>query len=60
MKDKNIRICVECGKERDTGIENRLSVNFNRIDKCMDCLISKCSFKFATTRITLDEIDSLN
>jgi hypothetical protein len=53
---KVIRLCVECGKRHDTGIENKITGEFNRIEKCIDCLMSKCSFKFETHQITLDEV----
>jgi len=54
---KVIRLCVECGKRHDTGIENKITGEFNRIEKCIDCLMSKCSFKFETHQITLDDIE---
>lgn len=56
MQAKPIRLCVECGKQHDTGIENTLTGEFNRIDKCINCLMSKCSFKFETRQITLDDL----
>lgn len=57
MKEKPIRLCIECGKQHDTGVENKMTGEFNRIDKCIDCLMSKCSFKFETRQITLDDLE---
>lgn len=59
MKAKPIRLCVECGKQHDTGVENKLTGDFNRIGKCIDCLISKCSFKFESRQITLDDLQPM-
>ncbi len=42
MQIKQIRLCVECGKQHDTGVENKSEGTFERIDKCIDCLMSKC------------------
>lgn len=54
-----IRLCVECGKHHDTGVEDRITGTFDRIDKCIDCLMSKCSFKFEETQVTLDETKNM-
>jgi hypothetical protein len=59
MEAKVIRFCVECGKQHDTGVENRMTGEFNRIEKCVDCLMSKCSFKFETRQITLQDLDEV-
>lgn len=56
MKAKLIRLCVDCGKQHDTGIENKITNDFERLDKCIDCLMSKCSFKFESDQINLDDL----
>jgi len=55
IKAKPIRLCVECGKQHDTGVENKLTGEFNRIEKCIDCLMSKCSFNIDLRQIILDD-----
>jgi hypothetical protein len=60
MKAKPIRLCIECGKQHDTGVENKLTGEFNRVDKCIYCLMSKCSFKFESRQITLDDLKPMN
>lgn len=57
MKAKVIRYCVTCNKEHDTGIENRITGEFNRIDECIDCLMSKCTFNFEHRQITLEDLE---
>jgi len=56
MEAKIIRLCVECRKQHDTGIENRLTGEFEPIEKCIDCLMSKCSFEFEKKQIRLDDV----
>lgn len=56
MKAHPIRLCVTCEKQHDTGVENKLTGEFNRIDECIDCLMSRSSFKFETREITLDDL----
>lgn len=53
IKEKKVRFCTECGKQHNTGIENRITGDFNHIDKYIDCLMSKCSFKLETTQFFL-------
>lgn len=60
MKAKPIRLCVECGKQHDTGVENKLTGEFNRVEKCIDCLMSKFSFKFESRPITLGDVSHLS
>ena len=59
MKEKPIRLCVECGKQHDTGVENKITGDFNRIDECIDCLMGKCSFNFESKQITLDDVNHM-
>lgn len=58
FKGKKVRFCIECGGQHDTGVENTLTGDFQQIDKCRDCLLSKCSFTLEKTHITLDEVNS--
>ena len=53
MKVKQIRLCSECGKSHDTGVEDKEAGTFKPIDKCIDCLMSKCEFKFQEKEIML-------
>lgn len=54
------RNCIECGKLHDTGVENRIEGTFERIDKCIDCLMSKCSFNFDSNQVNLDETKEMS
>lgn len=54
---KKDRFCIDCGKKHNTGVENKIEETFEPIDKCIDCLMSKCSFKFQDTQITLNETE---
>lgn len=60
MKEKQIRLCLECGKQHNTGIEDRIEGTFEPVDTCIDCLMGKCSFKFESRQITLDDIAPLS
>lgn len=59
MEAKHIRLCVECGKVHNTGIEDRMQGIFDPIDTCIDCLMGKCSFKFEEKQVTLEEAKSM-
>lgn len=59
MKAKQIRLCIECGKQHDTGVEDKTTGAFDRIDKCIDCLMSKCSFKFKEKQVTLENTEQM-
>jgi hypothetical protein len=59
MKVKQIRLCLECHKEHDTCIENRMDGNFEIVDTCIDCLMGKCSFNFEEKQVTLEDIESM-
>lgn len=54
MKAKPIRYCNECGKQHNTGVENMMTGHFDPLDKCVDCIMSKCSLKFQSEQITLE------
>lgn len=45
MEAKHIRLCVECGKSHNTGIEDRMEGTFEPVDTCIDCLMGKFSFR---------------
>lgn len=50
----NSRKCVECGKTHDTIIEDmRTGDRIEEIDKCTDCLMSGCVFKWQTNQVEL-------
>lgn len=53
MKIKKIRFCDGCGKQHDTGVDNRETGEFKPIETCIDCLMSKCKFEPITTQIHL-------
>jgi hypothetical protein len=53
------RFCNQCGKEHNTCIEDRIVGTFEPIDTCIDCLMSKYSFKFEQKQITLEDTESL-
>lgn len=55
MKVVPVRHCVECGKQHNSGIEDRMEGTFEPIDTCIDCLMGKCSFKFEKEQIILSE-----
>lgn len=59
VKAKIIRHCIECGKQHNTGIEDRMEGTFEPVDTCVDCLMGKCSFNFEKTQVTLDEAKGL-
>lgn len=59
MEVKHIRLCIECGKGHNTGIEDRMEGTFEPVDTCIDCLMGKCSFKFDDKQVTLDEAESM-
>lgn len=59
MEAKHIRLCIECGKSHNTGIEDRMEGTFEPVDTCIDCLMGKCSFKFEDKQVTLDEAESM-
>lgn len=49
------RLCISCGKAHNTVIENTENGDIiEEIDKCIDCLMSKCSFKFDNTQTVLN------
>ncbi len=54
MQIKQIRLCVECGKQHDTGIENKKTGNFDKLNTCIDCLMRKCYFTPFTEQIYLE------
>lgn len=49
------RVCIQCGKNHNTGIEDRIEGTFEPVDTCIDCLMGKCSFNFEKQQVTLDE-----
>lgn len=50
----NSRKCIECGKQHDTIIEDmRTGERIKEIDKCKDCLMSGCFFKWNTNQVEL-------
>ena len=59
MKTNLIRHCIECGKQHNTGIEDRMEGTFEPVDTCIDCLMGKCSMNFQKNNITLDETQGM-
>lgn len=56
MTESKSRSCTECGKSHNTGVEKKTEKNtFEPIDKCIDCLMSKCSFNWEKKQIILSE-----
>lgn len=55
MQAKLIRHCIECGKQHNTGIEDRMEGTFEPVDTCIDCLMGKCSFKPIQEQVTLED-----
>ena len=53
----NSRKCIECGKMHDTIVEDmRTGERIKEIDKCKDCLMSGCSFKWRSDQIELQTL----
>lgn len=59
MKATLVRHCIECGKQHNTGIEDRIEGTFEPVDTCIDCLMGKCSFKFDDKQVTFEEAESM-
>ena len=53
------RKCVECGKMHDTVVQDTFSgERLEELDKCRDCIMSKCTFNPIKTQITLEDLPS--
>jgi hypothetical protein len=51
------RKCIECGKMHDTVVQdNYTGERIEELDKCIDCIMSKCTFNPIKTLITLDDL----
>lgn len=51
-------ICPMCNKSHRTVVENMHTGEIlKRCEKCYDCLMSQCKFKFITEQITLSDHD---
>jgi len=59
MEAKLIRHCIECGKQHNTGIEDRMEGTFEPVDTCIDCLMGKCCFNPVKNQVTLEDTESM-
>jgi hypothetical protein len=51
------RKCIECGKMHDTVVQNNYTgERLKELDKCRDCIMSKCAFNPIKTQITLQDL----
>ena len=53
------RKCIECGKMHDTVVQNSYTgEREEELDKCYQCIMSKCTFNPIKTHITLEDLPS--
>ncbi len=51
------RKCIECGKMHDTVVQNSYTrKRIKELEKCRDCIMSKCTFNPIKTHITLPDL----